>query len=907
MAPLDLDTQRLLESALYGTPTYHGIRTPDGRIVTELNRLRLDEDKRHGQMTRIQGELVENLRRSNHGSTTITRSDFDSRSAELLPAFREAASRIQDLNHTQAALLNESRALERITSQGFNAVEGQLIGVRSDLREVSGDIVQMDAHVTGAIQQGTAQVTDAVHQGTRTLHGPSFPAESLTTLVNRGQLFFDALGVYSKGYLTPAAAREVEQLVNQRLGAPMAKAALKVFIDQKVEESVAKMREEEPDEDEARWTRLKRDMKKTGYELGSIIDNPSQLIGRSSKEAREKLAALQQISRVCPDAALHSFIRESYGLISLFQKAGGARIPTEFLLDLTNSGLVSDSLQHQVKRENRGARLEGTDVDRNYNLMELLDQGDYAAKQRDRLTEVTEDHLRVGEDHLRVSKASLGLEGVAVGQREDLKSQGVESITQRRNITLLSGLQLLVGVASFVRLTDINKGVKSIDGKLTQVVSNLAETNDHLVNLERIGVGFIDAVNYGFKSVNDTLVGGFNLVTEGLDELAAELAISRAVTSSHLQRVEDTIRVVGIGIVSEIAYTNQLLERLVALQEESLRNVAQQRLKVGLLLLKTAETPDDFMRAVDTFKKGIAEDESLVENQFGLAVASEHLEDSKEARVWYRETGRLAPDEKKDLAVAAWVNFSRLEEMDGNFPSAIAGLRSALERDPKNVDVRFGLARLLALSGLEDEAEEIILQLVEENVQFLFRLKLDRAFSPDLLARVYTKVWDQSGVNKRGLKVVSFLLEELAFLGEKEKAICIFKHLMKGGPRLVLQQHILSASSFPALVEPIAECIKTIIADQADCYSAEDWYAIALIASRIHQHYPQELVRLNLSDQDVLQCFRRGLGHDAPYLRGNKASVSATLEKIDKGHLLEFIKLICSVDPGLSWLSNNPQ
>ncbi len=450
---------------------------------------------------------------------------------------------------------------------------------------------------------------------------------------------------------------------------------------------------------------------------------------------------------------------------------------------------------------------------------------------------------------------------------------------------------VFIGVRSVVHLANIDESLKRRDRHLEKVVDNLAEANEHLINLERLGEGFIEAIDDGFELVNDTLIGGFNMVAEGLDHVATEIAVSRAAIVSQLRRVDDTIRIVGANIVSEVAYGNQQLERLVALQVDSQRNLAQQRLRQGLELLKSAKNVKDFGKAADFFRKGVDEDPMLVENQFGLGVASEGMEDTVAAREWYRDAGRLAPTEKGDLAITAWEKYAKLEEAAGHFPLAIEGIRSTLERDPKNPELRFKLARLLALSGQEEEAEEIILQLIDENTQVLFRLKLDSAFTPDLLLRVYTKVWEQGGPTKKGLKVILFLLEEFASLGEKETAILIFKRLMTGGPRLVLQYRILDSSSFPATVAVVAEYIKTIVVGAADPYSAEDWYAMTFIASTV-----------NLTAQDVFQCFRRGLKHDMSYQRGDRNSVLVALGGIDKEHLSGLIELICSVDINFNWL-----
>lgn len=876
-----MNSDRFFESLLTGVPMHPGIRTPDGRVLLEIHQQGQADAKRHGEMVAIQGELVRTLRDANRGSPTVTRDDFRARREDVLPAFREAVGRIQELNRTQSDLLGESRVLNQIASEGFSVLGGEMAGVRHEVRGVRSDLAGIGASITGA-----------VNDSARMQQGPAFPAESLTNIASRGQLFFDALSAYSKGILTPQARREVENLVNERLRSPTARASVRTFIEGKVEETVEKMRRDRPDDyDEQGWRELKRTMRRDATEVTSIIDNPSELVGENNAAALDKLRTLQKLSRVCPDEALSEFVRNAVSMCSLARKASGAPVSQEFLVDLTNSGLVTDAVQHSVKRSHRGARLAGTAVDRNYNLMELLDQGDYAKTQRGRLVELAERHLAVDEVGVRQRNVVIGQGFHAAGQRDVIIEQGVSAAGQRDEQINLARQAVFVGVRGVVHLASIDESLKKRDVHLERVVDNLTKANDHLINLERLGEGFIDAVNDGFEQVNDTLIGGFNMVAEGLDQVASEIAISRAAIVSHLRQIDDTIRVVGANIVNEVAYGNQQLERLVALQVDSQRNLAQQRLRQGLELLKSAKNAKDFGKAADVFKKGIEDDPTLVENQFGLGVASEGMDDTVGAREWYRDAGRLAPKEKGDLAVTAWVKYAKLEEAAGNFPLAIEGMRSALGRDPKNPELRFKLARLLALSGQEEEAEEIVLQLIDENTQFLFKLKLDPAFSPDLSLRVYTTVWEQGGPTKKGLKVILFLLEEFASLGEKEMAILIFKRLMTGGPRLVLQYRIFDSTSFPATVAVVSEYIQTIIVGSADPYSAEDWYAMTFIASRV-----------NLNAQNVLQCFQRGLKHDMSYQRGDSNSVLVALGKIDKEHLHELVESICSVDTNFNWL-----
>lgn len=871
MSDRDLNTQRLFESALYGTPSYHGVRTPDGRILSELHGLRQDEDSRHDQMARIQGDLVETLRSANRGSSTLSRSDFDSRSAELLPAFREAAGRIQSLNQTQAELLRESHVLGRITSAGFTAVEEGLSGVRADLRGVSGDIVRMDDHVTGAIQEGT-----------RTLHGPDLPQESLSTLVARSQSFFDALSAYSKGILNREAQRELRNLVDQRLRSQRAKAALRTYVDQKAEETVKNLREDDPDDDNRKWHSVKNDLRRKGYELGDVLDCPSYLIDSyMSPIAREHLSALDQISRKCPDPALRSFVQEAYGLLTMYRKAAQAPLPEAFLIDLTNSGLVADGVQHQVKQRSRTARQAGTDVDRNYNLMELLEQGDYAAGQRERIAKVAEKQLAVSSEGLAIDRA-------AMGQRDELIQTGNRQVLLGLARVMQEEEAAEINREVLEHLASIDRKVSRRSSNVDRIIENLTEANDHLVNLELLGEEFIEVMEFGFKTVNRTLVRGFSAVVQGLDQVAGEIALSRAVVVAQLKRIDRTIEISTTRIVKEVAYGNQQLEKLVALQEGSLLNLAQQRLKQGQVFLRGARTSDDFREAAEIFQKGIAEDPSFLENQFGLAVAMEGCEDLEEAKKRYRNVGRLADETRKEMSIEAWRRLSFLQEKEGDLPAAIDSMREALTKDPGSPTLRLALAKLLALAGIEEEAAGLLLSLIDENIETLFTLKLNPAFSDNLRSRVYKMHLARAGISRGGSNVALFLFDEFIVLGDKEESERLFEYLLRFSPRLLLKSELLEKLSTFELD------LKNALLGGNSARSSEDWYASSLIA-----------YRLGTADAEAVDLFQKALLNDLAFIRGSRDSVKQFVSQLAGRYSSDFIFFLTNIDPTLTWLNQD--
>ncbi len=82
---------RLIESILYGTPVYGHITTPDGRVLTEVHRGRLDDARRHEQTKALLGEMVTELKQVHGGQSNVTRDAFLSRSTEVAQALGQVS------------------------------------------------------------------------------------------------------------------------------------------------------------------------------------------------------------------------------------------------------------------------------------------------------------------------------------------------------------------------------------------------------------------------------------------------------------------------------------------------------------------------------------------------------------------------------------------------------------------------------------------------------------------------------------------------------------------------------------------------------------------------------------------------------------------------------------------------
>ena len=62
----------------------------------------------------------------------------------------------------------------------------------------------------------------------------------------------------------------------------------------------------------------------------------------------------------------------------------------------------------------------------------------------------------------------------------------------------------------------------------------------------------------------------------------------------------------------------------------------------------------------------------------------------------------------KDNMPAAWLALARIEEHNKNWPAVAASLRAAVRHDPKDIESRLKLARLMLLGNARDEALKLV-------------------------------------------------------------------------------------------------------------------------------------------------------------------------------------------------------
>lgn len=902
---------RLWEELVYGTPAYRFSTTPDGRIVTEQYRTRREGEQHHRELIGIQRDVIGALKDLHDGQSVVTREEYLRKEDETQGILRQAAGSLWTLHADQQALLDENRALGQITQRGF-----------------------------GELQEGVEGVRQSVEESTHTLHGPEYPAASIADVSRRQGNFVEALAAYKKGILSDGAKRDLERLINSRTALPQPRR-------QRVRQFLTTAIGDDEFVDAGGQYPLQTYVPMAT----SVIDNPAELIGPNAGEALGKLRVLALAERNHPDDELRGFIRDAFAIAGVAGRAKDMPLSEAFVADLANSGLVTDGIQHEVKRFVRDARLGGTDVDRNYNLMELLEQGDYARAQRDALVALSHEHIGLarrtldlgerrvqqgteanvhlvslreqGERTLEQGRNIIGLETAQLHLGLVQMRQGDEAHRQRGTLIDLAETQVDIGLESLRQGAEVNEHLGSIADQtgelvnlgraeiglgleglrqrevlirqghignrhLANITSSLAGVNEHLVNLEELGRHAVEAMDYGFGEVVGVLERAVIMQDAHLEEVAAEIGFARASIVAQLQDTEDILVLTGEGIKTEIAYGNRLLESLVDLTAHRLRSEARERFQQGLTLLDTAEQENDIKEAYGVFVEGTTRDPTVVENQYGCGVAAELTGDFFEAKKRYRVVCRVAPKDKGGLVSGAYKNLGRIAEKEGNIPEAMKHLKAALAKDESNIQAQWLMARCLALAGLTAEAIEAINFVVRERPQYLLRLKLDPAFIAVPAGIIYCKVCDERKIHIP--EILAYLFEEFLELGDEKRAMIILQSLIDMRPEEILKQGVLrfAVGKRKTVIE---KEFRKLLTKKSNTYTAEAWYAIVFI-----------LLALDFPLEDITKILRHGLEQDPDFYRKKKDTLQQRLKSIGGANTEILFQKLIPVAKDLHWI-----
>lgn len=784
--------ERFFESIFYGIPSYAFSGTPDGRIVGELSKGRREEEERHRAMMQVQRDLATGLQTLHGGRGLVPRDEFrDSGAVNLLAT---ATRQMGTLNGQVDALLGETHLLAEITKSGLTDLSGRVAEVRSAVAGVGQDI--------------RFSTAEASRTG-RAAQGPRPRMENIRTLVQTSRRMLEVLGAHQKGILNEDGRQGVEELVDLKLSSREARDHLVRTINTNIKEGA---------------------LKAEAMKLLEVVEEPSLLLRRASRDRSvRQVALMREINGKYPNPHLARFVEAALMTLRIGEESKNMPIGQDLLVDLVNNHLVVEPIAFEVKKHSRDARMDGSAVDRNFNLHEGLGQGD-------RLVSQGASAQRQREGMLSELRTQTLLSGAAVvGQAAQSRQAG------QQRAQMLSGLQTVVEV--------------------------LVDNGERLVDLNRLAANLTRTVDEGFSDVSGVLSSGFAMERQALADIAQEVATSRAAILAQLSQIDGTIQRVGGAIQTEIQRGNAQLERLVKLTEGSLENVARQRFRQGARFLQIAERPEDYKEALRVFEEGIREDPTFAWNQYGAGAAAEALGEEEGALTRYRHAARMS--DSSDLSAAAWTKYSTVKVKQGELPEAIEHLKKALEKDRSNGEAKFMLAKSLALTGQQEEALASAVELIETDKVWIYKMSLDPAFSA-IFHALLRRVWNRREKMGLDMKLAKFFFDKFVEKQDEEGFTAVLQYAFEYGPETLLKQKWLSDALPPALKAKVAAHVIEIVEKKPGFYSAEAWYAVAFMG-----------LRLRMEERLVQVAFEQGGKTDMDYLRGNYRQVRANLQKID--------------------------
>ena len=454
-------------------------------------------------------------------------------------------------------------------------------------------------------------------------------------------------------------------------------------------------------------------------------------------------------------------------------------------------------------------------------------------------------------------------------------------------------------------LVDINFGVKDLNDQidlsnnlLSSITNEMSLANNHLVNLEKLSEAYLKTSIIGFQQTNETLWAGFNDVNDALDEVNETLVQGFTATNKNLIQLHRAVTMIGLklidelqfwskNILEEINYTNQLLEKIIQLNINSLKVEGKQRLEQGVFLLKL----NDFEDALDSFKDGIKQDRTNQYLYFGAGLSLEMQNQFQESIKFYKKSAARAQGANDYVFASASIQkIARLYYLLQENENAIENLSMAIELNPKNITAKFELAKVLTEKAYFDKSRNIILELIKYDNKFLKLIKYDNSFQTMPIESIYEELINRNIVTEENLVIE--LLNDFLVLKNKEYALMINKSLINNGISYkYLELRIWKNPAFDTIKEKFVNFLK------------EKNNKNSLLSYR-NQRYSASflLFYLDFSDREIANCFIEELNNDKYKLYQDGSKILEQLNRIDKENIKIFISKISIYLSKFEWL-----
>lgn len=632
----------------HGIPYYPFSTTPDGRIVGEIHRGRMENKEFQRRALELQERTTADLARIHSGAQIVR--PVEIKMDETVNALGQMTDELRRMYAQESETSQALGTLNQITEEGLNQLHEDLAAVRGPLpkEEAMRDIVLHDTDLMAAMgmfgkgmlsaqgQNEVLQILDEPLKVWRTLARTETNAiastmspeihEAMDFLSNTRNLFTKPqaasarirllkgfalkhknphllefagrLGTMLEAYLVSDRAQISEDALVQmsnsgHLSQPYQNKTMEMFPDARRNPSLASM----------------------NFHLADILKS-----GRHREEQGETMIA--------------------QGDTAIYQRSR-----------IVQNQVVAESQRNAIIQQGYAAGLQ-----RN----ELVSQGNQAMGQRSKLIQLEEAQVTQGQFMIGKMDDLLGINsdiadglfdlshtmGISIAQEEEAKEQ--------RNMTIYN---------------------------LRQIVQSLTQAQDEAINFREM-TGRYFAQLTGLLQYHNRLTR--NLTNE---VITTKLAIVLQI--KNLERgIRESISSIGADLKASIERGNSFLERLVFLAEEGQVNKAYQYFRDGQQCLATAENEEDIRDAYNMFCKGIDEVATSVENHLGAGMAAEMLKDFDKAKDHYEKAGKRARKDQSELSSQAYEAKAKIEYEEKDMESALIDIKKAIKNDPDNISAR---------------------------------------------------------------------------------------------------------------------------------------------------------------------------------------------------------------------------
>ncbi|MFA5829698.1 MAG: hypothetical protein WC843_04340 [Candidatus Gracilibacteria bacterium] len=885
---------RFIEDLVHGIPIYPFSSTPDGRIVGELHRGRIEARDFQRESLAVQANALREIAKLHGNQTQISPSEF--RGEQTRDVLMGMTGQLYDLHSAQKDTVRQLEGLNQTTAQGFGVLHGDM----------------------GALK------------------GPDNGTSSLADLIRKDFGLSEALSAYFKGVLNKQGEGEIFWLLYH-----------KVSIQKETEDGIRK-KIEEGLADRGRSLNEFPEIK-DALRLLDHYDVRYDLVGTQKKT--KILAFLASEFQI---ADLRVFVRQMEELFTLFEQAKAQPIREETLLSLAKNNYLTEPMRNRVMELYPEARKDASLTTINYSLLDLLRANVDATRQRtfqiaeglaviDQNEEALAQNrqmLEQGESANEKSDMMIKQGDHAIRQRQVITAQGAyglaqnaRAIEQRQVITAQGTVAIAQGARAIGQRARAIGQRNLTNYRLGSILDTMIDVNDSIIDLTAVVEGFSDMVNdglsqidqtlsngfqavdqtlsngfqrvdqtlsNGFQAVDQTLSNGFQTVDSGLKNIVTEMVITRAAVIADLERIERGIGTAAQQVTEAINRGNIALETLVHLNKTSHNVEAGQYFDDAKECLFTAKTRNDVKDAYEGFCKSAEIVKSSAEYQYGAGYTSELLGMLDEASSRYEKVTTRAKDEQKDLASNAFVGIARIQHRQGDTENALENTGKAIESNKNNETAQFDQCKYLLLLGFVDEALKNLEEMIKAKPLYFAKMRAEPAFKliPVEKLREFWKVLLDADAIKSPKSLV-LLLEDMIETESLDLANTVFFRLLETNPKALLDRKIWLHPGFNNLLnnEIIAE-ITVFIETKMNLLVEEDCYIICSL-----------LNYCGTTEVSLLKAFKIGLEQDplfySDYQPEAKRKLKAKLIKCmgnQTESILRKLKKECGTDTKFDWV-----